>query len=100
MKDPFSLEAGRVVQSIQGRDKGGYFLILENRGDGYVTLADGLRHRLDTPKKKKTKHVRAKPVLLDLAALRPEGGRLQDSDLRKALEKNGFAVQRSLCKEG
>ena len=96
MKDPFTFEPGRVVESIQGRDRGGFFLVLENAGDGIVTIADGRRHRLENPKKKKTKHLRAKPVLLDLKTLRPEGGALQDSDLRRALEENGFAEKRSL----
>ena len=96
MKDPFTFEPGRVVESIQGRDKGGFFLILENAEDGIVMIADGSRHKLAHPKKKKTKHLRAKPVLLDLERLRPEGGKLQDSDLRRALEANGFAEERSL----
>ena len=100
MKDPFTFEPGRVVESIQGRDRGGFFLVLENAGDGIVTIADGSRHRLAHPKKKKTKHLRAKPVLLDLERLRPEGGKLQDSDLRRVLEANGFAEERSLHKEG
>ena len=100
MKDPFTFEPGRVVESIQGRDRGGFFLVLENAGDGIVTIADGSRHRLAHPKKKKPTHLRAKPVLLDLERLRPEGGKLQDSDLRRALEANGFAEERSLHKEG
>ena len=95
MKEPFSFEPGRVVESIQGRDKGHFFLVLEAAED-IVKIADGLYHRLENPKKKKTKHLRAKPVLLDLKALRPEGGALQDSDLRRVLEANGFAEERSL----
>ena len=99
MKDPFTFEPGRVVESIQGRDRGSFFLVLETAPDGIVKIADGLRRKLENPKKKKTKHLRAKPVLLDLTALRPEGGALQNSDLRRALEANGFAEKRSLCKE-
>ena len=99
MKEPFTFEPGRVVESTQGRDKGHFFLVLETAGD-IVTIADGSRHRLANPKKKKTKHLRAKPVLLDLKTLRPEGGALQNSDLRRALEANGFAEERSLCKGG
>ena len=95
MKEPFSFEPGRVVESIQGRDKGHFFLVLEAAGD-IVRMADGRHHRLENPKKKKTKHLRAKPVLLDLKALRPEGGALQNSDLRRALDANGFAENRSL----
>ena len=95
MKEPFTFEPGRVVESVQGRDKGNFFLVLEEAG-GIVMVADGRRHKLENPKKKKTKHLRAKPVLLDLKALRPEGGALQDSDLRRALETNGFAETHSL----
>ena len=95
MKEPFTFEPGRVVESIQGRDKGHFFLILEV-SEGIAQIADGLYHKLENPKKKKTKHLRAKPVLLDLKALRPEGGALQNSDLRRALEANGFAEERSL----
>ena len=100
MKEPFSLERGRVVESTQGRDKGKTFLVLEQCGKDLVTIADGMNHRLSNPKKKKTKHLRAKPVLIDWETIRPEGGKVQDSDLRRALEKHGFAVERSLCKEG
>ena len=95
MKEPFTFEPGRVVESIQGRDKGNFFLVLE-AAEGIVMIADGRRHKLENPKKKKTKHLRAKPVLLDLKALRPEGGALQNSDLRRALEANGFAEERAL----
>ncbi len=100
MKEPFSFEPGRVVESIQGRDRGSYFLVLSREADGRVTIADGKKHRLAGPKTKKTMHLKAKPVLIDLSTLRPEGGSLQDSDLRKALEKAGFVRERSLCKEG
>ena len=95
MKEPFSFEPGRVVVSTQGRDKGHFFLVLENVSEGTVMIADGIHHKLENPKKK-TKHLRAKPLLLNLKALRPEGGALQDSDLRKALEANGYAEERSL----
>ena len=100
MKEPFSLERGRVVESTQGRDKGKTFLVLEQCGKDLVLIADGMSHKLSNPKKKKTKHLRTKPVLIDWDSLRPEGGAVQDSDLRRALEKNGFTAERSLCKEG
>ncbi len=100
MKEPFSFERGRVVQSTQGRDKGRYFLVLENPAGDTVVIADGLTHPLARPKKKKTKHLHAKPIVVNLETIRPEGGPVQDSDLRRALTTNGFAVERSLCKEG
>ncbi len=100
MKEPFSFEAGRVVRSIQGRDRGRYFLILERLGEDMVSVADGLTHPLARPKKKKFRHLHAEPIVINLTTIRPEGGKVQDSDLRRALEQNGFAVGRSLRKEG
>ena len=100
MMEPLSFERGRVVISIQGRDKGRPFLVLENLGRDMVTIADGLVHPLERPKKKKTRHLHAKPIMVNLESVRPEGGKIQNSDLRRSLEQNGFAVERSLCKEG
>ncbi len=116
MKEPLSYEAGRIVLSLQGRDRGRAFIVLSRMDPDYVLMADGETRSLHAPKKKKTKHLKAKPVLLDLEHLRPEGGKLQDSDLRKALEQYGFGrndgsagsasgspgteeQERSLCKE-
>ena len=100
MKEPLSLERGRIVISTQGRDKGRAFLILERIGEDMVTVADGLVHPLERPKKKKTKHLHVKPIMINWDTIRPEGGSVQNSDLRRALEENGFTVKRSLCKEG
>ena len=100
MMEPLDFGIGRVVQSTQGRDRGYYFLVTEEAGDGLVMIADGDLHRLNHPKKKKTKHLRAKPVLIDFGTIRPEGGQVQDSDLRRVLETHGFAPERSLRKEG
>ena len=100
MMEPLSFEKGRVVISTQGRDIGRPFLVLENLGKDLVTIADGLVHPLERPKKKKTKHLHVKPIMINWNTIRPEGGSVQNSDLRRALEQNGFTVKRSLCKEG
>ena len=100
MKEPFSFEKGRIVRSTQGRDRGRYFLILEGPEGDLVRIADGLTHPLKRPKKKKIRHLHAEAIVVNLEEIRPEGGEVQDSDLRRALEMNGFAVERPLCKEG
>ena len=92
------IEPGRVVLSRQGRDAGRYFVILSQLDEQFVLMADGLTRKLDHPKKKKIKHVRAKPFLLDLNQSFPSGHML-DSDLRSFLEKNGFGLIQPLCKE-
>ena len=74
MKEPLSLERGRIVISNQGRDKGHAFLILEKAGEDTVTVADGLLHPLERPKKKKMKHLHVKPIMVNWNTIRPEGG--------------------------
>ncbi|MFT4107394.1 MAG: KOW domain-containing RNA-binding protein [Lacrimispora sp.] len=49
-------EAGALVKSAAGHDKGSYFFILKEDGE-YIYLVDGKYRRLDCPKKKKKKHV-------------------------------------------
>ena len=50
MKEPFSFEPGRVVESTQGRDKGNCFLILEHVSEDMVMIADGTHHKLENRK--------------------------------------------------
>ena len=92
------IEEGRVVRSLQGRDCGRCFVVLSCEADGYVRYADGLTRKLDHPKKKKVKHIRPKPLRMDLNGSFPSG-RLQDSDLRTFLRENGCGLEQPLCKE-
>ncbi|NMD37950.1 MAG: RNA-binding protein [Christensenellaceae bacterium] len=54
---PFNV--GRIVLSTQGRDKGRFFIIVEVVNDNFVLLADGDLRKLEKPKLKKIKHLRA-----------------------------------------
>ena len=47
-----------IVESVQGRDKGCLYVICEVLGGGFISVADGKRRTLLTPKKKNIKHVR------------------------------------------
>jgi len=49
-------EAGGLVRSLAGHDKGQYFVILAEHEE-YVTLADGMSRPADQPKRKNKKHV-------------------------------------------
>ena len=91
-----SIEPGRIVQSTQGRDKGRCFVVLEKLDEQYVLMADGLTRKQDHPKKKKLKHLHAKPILMEGFS----DPYRKDSDLRKALKENGLAIDQPLCKEG
>lgn len=52
------MEVGSLVKSVAGHDKDGCFFIIREEGE-YIYLVDGKIRRLDCPKKKKKKHVKA-----------------------------------------
>ena len=91
-------EPGRVVLSRQGRDEGRYFIVLQVLDDAYILIADGKSRSMHHPKKKKMKHVFAKPYLMNLEQRCPSGHML-DSDLYQFLEEHGLGLKKPLCKE-
>ena len=84
---------GRVVLSTQGRDEGRYFVVLEVIDENFVLMADGLTRKVDHPKKKKVKHLRPKPIMVNVDGATLPNHHLQDSDLRSALEAHGLDVK-------
>ena len=46
-----------IVQSEAGRDKGKLFFVLDLEGE-FLLLADGKSRKVETPKRKKRRHVR------------------------------------------
>ena len=83
---------GRVVLSTQGRDEGRYFIILEVIDDNFVYMADGLTRKIDHPKKKRIKHLRPKPIVVNVDGSTLPNKHLQDSDLRRYLRENGLEI--------
>ena len=61
-------EKGTVVISKAGRDKG-YFMVVLDEADGYVTVADGKERPLDRPKRKNPKHLQKTNRKLSLEQL-------------------------------
>ena len=83
---------GRVVLSTQGRDEGRYFIVLEVIDEHFVLMADGLTRKIDHPKKKKVKHLRPKPIVVNVDGSTLPNKHLQDSDLRRYLRENGLEI--------
>ena len=80
-----TLTRGNVVRSVAGHDKGDLFLILREEGD-FVWLVDGRCRKIETPKKKRRKHVVSAgvwthPVIGRLI----DGEPVLDSEIRRAL---------------
>lgn len=53
------IQIGSIVFSKAGRDAGKFFLVSEIVDDNYVRLVDGKLRRLEKPKIKKIKHLKA-----------------------------------------
>ena len=90
--DRLTMIPGRVVLSTQGRDEGRYFIVLEVIDESFVLMADGLTRKLDHPKKKKIKHLRPKPIVVNVDGATLPNKHLQDSDLRRYLNENGLEI--------
>ena len=81
-----SLVPGLVVCSKAGRDSGRYFIVLEILSPEYVLIADGQKHRLAHPKKKKVKHLKlTEDVLESIGRKLTEKRQVFDSEVRSAL---------------
>lgn len=84
---PIPFEIGRIAISKQGHDKGSWLVVVGLVDQQYVLVADGKNRKLEKPKKKQTKHLRAKPYLAeDIAEMIELGRPLLDSDIRKAIQ--------------
>lgn len=64
MKIAKSLELGEVVFSVAGRDSRRFYIVVEIIDDDYVSIADGDLRRVETPKKKKIKHIKTEGIVI------------------------------------
>lgn len=82
---------GRLCLSRAGHDAGRYYMITRAASeDGYVYIADGRLRRLGKPKRKKLKHLRLTPIVLEEAASRMAAGQgLSDGELRAMIKRTG-----------
>mgnify|MGYP000848400045 CR=1 FL=1 len=84
-------EIGRVVRAKAGRDKGKFFIIVGRIDQEYVLLANGTNRSIKKPKKKKIKHLEAKPdVVYNLRDKINDGKQVFDAEIRKSLEMMGY----------
>ena len=74
-----NITAGSVVISRAGHDCGRAMLVVRNDGE-FLFVADGKERKLDKPKKKNKKHVRATSRVIELAGL-------TDRSLRRTLRE-------------
>ena len=97
----FPMEVGRVVLSRAGRDQGHVFVIVDVIDENYVAIANGCQRKVDNPKKKKIKHLVAKPEIIE--EIREKifaKKRIFDSEVRNRLDAIGYQEALLPRKEG
>lgn len=83
-----TFENGRIVLSKQGRDKGRLFIVVENVNEDFVLLVDGDLRKLEKPKLKRKKHLRATPYIAENYLSKSEMNQsILDSDIRAELDQ-------------
>ncbi|RIV24549.1 hypothetical protein D2Q93_06795 [Alicyclobacillaceae bacterium I2511] len=81
-------EIGRIVEALQGRDRGLVFVVVGRDGDRFLWLADGHRRPLEKPKRKNTLHVRmTSGFAQQFAALWEQSGKVSNALLRHAIHQ-------------
>ena len=76
---------GLIVRSKAGRDKGEYFLVLKTEAE-FLYMANGDSRKVDSPKKKKLKHLQKTGYVSEFVKNRLQTiGKVTNSELRKAL---------------
>lgn len=81
------IKQGSVVYSVQGRDKGNFYICVSVADGGqFVWLSDGKNHKLAKPKKKNVKHLKHTGQTLDvIAAKLKENKKVFDSEINSSL---------------
>ena len=86
------IDRADVVTSLNGRDEGKYFVVIEAQ-DGYSLIADGKGRRVEKPKRKKNKHLKLEEKTNGLIAEKLIGGeKVTNNEIRRTLA--GYAADR------
>ncbi|BEP30104.1 KOW domain-containing RNA-binding protein [Helicovermis profundi] len=90
MKMAKDIEIGQFVRAIAGRDKEKVFITIDKIGVDYLLLVDGDLRKIESPKKKKVKHVsKLDFISIDIVKKLKEGKKVTNLMIRKEIEKIG-----------
>lgn len=86
MRHPEVPQVGRIVEVVQGRDRGLIGVVVGHVPDRYVLIADGHSRKAEKPKKKNVLHIRPTPYASEevKVAIANEG-KVTNAKLRYAL---------------
>lgn len=84
-------EAGCLVRSLAGHDKGNIFIILKEDAE-YVYLADGRLRTVADPKRKKKKHVQISRIRDEKLCEKLVSGTVRDEEVKRFIKCNGRSI--------
>lgn len=94
-------DVGRLAVSRQGRDQNRWMVVVSRPDEAHALVADGELRKLEKPKKKRLKHLRATPYLAqEIAQALSQGKHLLNSDVRKAISAAQVAVKEAAQGQG
>lgn len=76
---------GHIVKSVQGRDIGQIYIVLEVKNPPFVLVADGRGRTMQKPKRKNIRHMKLGSVANEVAAKLKSGAKITDLELRQAI---------------
>jgi ribosomal protein L14E/L6E/L27E len=82
-----NLKIGQVVRSIAGRDKGQFMVIIAIIDNDFVIVCNGTLRKINTPKKKKIKHLaKTNHISNEINEKIMNGDKITNAEIRKILE--------------
>ncbi len=86
METTSDIVIGQIVKSKAGRDKGRIFLVTNVLDDKFVEIVDGDLRKIDSPKKKKIRHLIVyNSIVKDYKAKIENGDKINNAYIRKIL---------------
>ena len=83
------LKVGKIVENTAGRDKGRLYLLID-LDDKYAYLADGDKKKIDNPKRKNPKHLKAtSQQMQEIINLESKDIPNENAKIRKELRRIG-----------
>jgi len=82
-----TVQIGRLVCSVQGRDSGRFYLVVEIESESRIRVADGEGRKVERPKRKNVKHLKFYDVIAGEVIDKAQNGkRVTNADVRKELK--------------
>ena len=83
---------GQFVVSKAGRDKEKIFIVIDRIDENYLLLVDGDLRKIESPKKKKIRHIhRLDQLSVEIESKLRESKKVTNLMIRKEIEKLGVA---------